>query len=423
MRIHGLMYACLGVAVATAALGACSAAGGGSGFKTTGSNTGGNSSGIGGDGSGGIGITVGTGSGGGNINPPCDSKDPNNDHDGDGFTVAQGDCNDCSGAMNPGAEDFPGNGVDEDCNGTPDDDPAACDGALDVQSNNATDGAKAIGLCKKAQGKGWGLVSAQYVTADGQPLDQVDPEGLGHGILSGFGPNVHPQEGKQLLALSSGTARQPTDPGYQSVTGYDKGYTTGAPPGYPKESPSCPGVMTGEPHDSAGLLVKIKSPSNAKSLKFNLNFYTYEWPNYICSEFNDFFVAIMTPTPSGQADGNISFDSQGNMISVNAGFLEVCGCAGGPPCQAGGKSFTCKLGNTELQGTGFDEDPFGMGNSAATGWLQTTTPIQQPGSDISLLFAIWDSGDGVLDSTVLIDNFAFDVNQGDTTTVPIGVPK
>jgi hypothetical protein len=430
MRINGLTYALFGIGLlGLATAGACSATKGTGEFQTSSTSGGGGDTTLssGTDGQGGLDLGVGGSSGSGPINPPCDFKDPSGDHDGDGFTVADGDCNDCSVAMNPGAQDFAGNGVDEDCDGTADNNPTACDSGLDVASNNATDGAKALGICKMATGKSWGLVSAQYVGADGQPLDNYDFEGLGHGLLKGFGPNVHPQEGKALLALSSGTARQPNDPGYQAVSGYDKGYTTSAPAGYPKESPACPGVSRGTPHDSAGLLVKVKSPTNAKSLKFNLNFYTYEWPGFICSTYNDFFVAMMTPVPKGQPDGNISFDTKGNLISVNAGFLEVCGCAsmGGPPCMTSGAPFACKLGSTQLQGTGFDQDDFGgpTENSAATGWLATTSPIQQPGSVISLLFAVWDSGDGILDSTILLDNFTFDVNGADTTTAPVEVPK
>ncbi len=174
------------------------------------------------------------------INPPCDFEDPSGDHDGDGFTVADGDCNDCSVAMNPGAQDFADNHVDEDCDGTADNNPTACDGALKVASSSALDGARALGLCKLAAGKSWGLISAQYVTADGQPLDGYDLDGVGHGILKGFGPNVHPQEGKALLALSSGTARQPSDPGYEAVSGYDKMYETGAPPATRRSRPPAP---------------------------------------------------------------------------------------------------------------------------------------------------------------------------------------
>jgi hypothetical protein len=161
--------------------------------------------------------------------------------------------------------------------------------------------------------------------------------------------------------------------------------------------------------------VTIKTPTNAKSFNFNLNFYTYEFPIYICSQYNDFFVAMLSPLPSGQVDGNISFDSQGNTISVNAGFLEVC-----YPQMAGNKNFPCLLGPSELAGTGFDSQPNG---SAATSWLQTTSPVASPGEEISLMFAIWDSGDGVLDSTVLLDNFAFEVEEAPTATVPIPEPK
>ncbi|MFT3775534.1 MAG: choice-of-anchor L domain-containing protein [Minicystis sp.] len=420
-----LLPACLLIG-ASAAVFACSATGGNTFPAGTNGVGGGNSgNGLGGDFSFTTGTGTSTGSGDDGIlhsTPPCSVTDPNADHDGDGFTIAQGDCNDCTAQMNPGAFDFPGNGVDEDCNGTPDDSPTNCDGNLAVGSNDAVDGAKALGLCKMAQGAGWGLVSARYATADNQPLSNFDPQGLGHGILTGFGPNVHPQEGHKILALSSGAARQPTDPGYQSVSGYDKGYgppDTVAPPGFPKESPSCPGVTTGAPHDSAALEVTIKVPSNAKSLAFNLDFYTYEYPDYICEQFNDFFVALLSPPPASLPDGNISFDAEGNLVSVNAGFLQVC-----HPTNAGGKTFTCPLGSSQLKGTGFDQDLFGgaTDNSAATGWLQTTAPVE-PGSTIKLRFATWDSGDGVLDSTVLLDNFTWDAKGGDTVTEPVGVPK
>jgi hypothetical protein len=379
-----------------------------------------------GTGGGDIGFTTGTSmSSGGNdgilkSTPPCNATDPNADLDGDGFTIAQGDCNDCTAQMNPGAFDYPGNGVDEDCNGKADDNPTDCDGNLAVDSSNPEDGAKAIGLCKKQNGASWGLINARWATSDNQPLSNFPNGDLGHGILNGFGPNVHPQEGKKMLALSSGTARQPSDPGYQSVGGFNKGYVNDAPPGFPKESPSCPpGSITGEPHDSAALEVKLKVPSNAKSLAFNLDFYTYEYPDWICSEFNDFFVALLNPPPASLPDGNISFDSQGNVISVNAGFLQVC-----HPTSAGGKSFPCPLGSGQLKGTGFDLDDFGLpsNNSAATGWLQTSAPVE-PGSIITLRFAVWDSSDGYLDSTVLIDNLTWDPKGGETVTAPIGVPK
>jgi len=45
----------------------------------------------------------------------CDPLDP--DMDGDGYTGSQGDCNDHSAAINPGAIDVCGDGIDQDCSG------------------------------------------------------------------------------------------------------------------------------------------------------------------------------------------------------------------------------------------------------------------------------------------------------------------
>lgn len=346
--------------------------------------------------------------------PDCSGADPAEDNDADGYTGSTGDCNDCTSLMNPEALDVAGNSIDEDCSGTADDTPTACDDALDVASNDAADAAKALDICKQSEGRGWGLLSARYVTADGQEPGQFGSEfPLGHGLLSAFGSLVSPQQGKRLLALSSGTARQPSDAGFASPGGFDKEYETGAPDGFPKESPACPGVTTGEPHDSIALELTLKAPKTAQSLKFNLNFYTFEYPVYICSKFNDFFVALLTPKPQGTPDANISFDAEGNLVSVNAGFLEVCTKVDAN--QTNGKVIACGKGPAELGGTGFDVGQ----NSAATGWLETVAPVETPGGEIKLRFAIWDSGDGDLDSTVLLDNFRFDNAPATTQTIPV----
>lgn len=299
-----------------------------------------------------------------------------------------------------------------------------CDGGLAIDGLDAMDGAKAIGLCKQALGTSWGVVSASYLTSHGAPLS--GRLALGTGILNGFGPAITPREGTQMLALSSGAARTPSDPGYEPPTGTEK--SNGEPHAWPtgftlQESPKCMGVSTGQPYDSAMLEVKVKTPSNAKSLSFNLDFYTYEFPRYMCTEFNDYFVALMTPAPAGAIQGNISFDAMGNFISVNAGFLKACD----PQTAINGEFFPCALGYGEILGTGYDapfnqDFPPAEGNdSAATSWLETVAPIDAPGSEITLRFAIWDSSDEILDSTTLIDNFRFSLDLVTTGTTP--VPK
>ena len=327
--------------------------------------------------------------------------DPNSDPDGDGYPLGV-DCNECDPNTNPGAYDVPGNNLDEDCSGIADDS-AACDTKLPITANDPFDAAKAIGLCKKSdESKGsWGVISAKWVKPDGVALTNFD----GVGILDKFGVNA-PQAGKSLLALSSGTARAPTDPGYEPID--NKKYTSGTPAGYPKESRACPRLKTGAAHDGVALELQIRVPASAHSISYQQNFFTSEYPTWICTEYNDFFVTMMDPKPAALSDGNIAFDQDGNPISVNNSLLQVCAVG-----TYKGKTFNCPLGTTALSDTGFEDH-------AATGWLTTSAPVE-PGSEITLRFAIWDSGDGILDSTVLLDDFKFGVDPADgTQTVPSG---
>jgi hypothetical protein len=125
----------------------------------------------------------------------------------------------------------------------------------------------------------------------------------------------------------------------------------------------------------------------------------------------------MSPPPADSLDGNISFDADGNLVSVNNSLLGVCN-----PSNAGGLNFTCPQGYGGIVGTGFDSNQsleFGIQGSGATGWLETSAPITAPGSEITLHFAVWDSGDGVLDSTTLLDNFKFEADETSTGTTPV----
>lgn len=352
----------------------------------------------------------------------CQFKD-DQDHDGDGYAWTEGDCNDCDPNVNPGAFDLVG-GVDgglpadEDCSGVVDDEPGPCDQGIAIDDEDAVNGARAIGLCRTADAnatgkqKTWGVLSAKYVSVDGAP--GMNP--LSHGVVPQFGA-ANPQEGQSMLVLSSGTARAPRQPGFQTPQGAAMGTKCKFPAGYPKQAPACPKVVTGDCFDPAALEVQIRVPTNAKALRFNLNFYTYEFPLYTCSKYNDYFVTLMSPVPAGgQSDGNISFDQDGNVISVNNSLLRVCKAQ-----TAGNKTFDCPLGTDLLQATGFEDDWSG-GPHAATGWLQTQVPVV-PGSIVTLRFAIWDSYDELLDSTVLLDRFEWAVEPALAATEPVPVPK
>ncbi|MCS6901765.1 MAG: choice-of-anchor L domain-containing protein, partial [Polyangiaceae bacterium] len=363
-----------------------------------------------------------SGSGGGGSGTVCNSK-PGDDKDADGFKFPE-DCNDCDPNVNPGALDLfnydeltgaplPANKqVDEDCDGTAVQvEKPICDTGLALAEADPIKGANAIDICQTttANSPKWGIISAQYVQLNGAALPNTNAANLGRGIMTAFGPNVDNQLGDNMLVLSSGTARIPGQPGYQSPNGFDKNYTTPNPTGFPVNSPSCPGINSGPLHDSIGLKLRLRAPTNAKSISFKFKFYTYEYPYYICSQYNDIFVAIMRDKDgkfiegANQQTGNISFDKQGNYLSVNAGFLEVCS-----PGTYGGKQFDCPLGTSELQGTGFE-------GHAATGWLQTNAPVK-PGEEFEIIFGISDAGDGILDSTVLLDSFEWSANEGKVQT-------
>lgn len=290
-----------------------------------------------------------------------------------------------------------------------------CDYGLDVAEADPVIAAAALGLCKRGSDSDWGLLAASWVQPDGKPPTGQTQYHLGHGLLEAFGTDVKPFAGERMLALSSGTARAPSDPGWRSPSGFDKGYSGNSPEGFPKESEACPGVLTGRPFDGVALELRLRAPKTAHSYTFRFNFFTYEWPDYICTPFNDFFVALVDPVPEGLADGNISFDQLGNPVSVNNAFLEACACTGGPPCWAPPeqpkKKFTCDLGALALEKTGFEA-------RAATGWLSTKAPVE-PGAEITLRLAVYDSGDGILDSTVLIDDFRW---LGDKSDLPQTVP-
>ena len=47
-----------------------------------------------------------------------------------------------------------------------------------------------------------------------------------------------------------------------------------------------------------------------------------------------------------------------------------------------------------------------------TSWLRTNAPVEHKGEVITMRFAVYDSGDGVLDTTTLIDNWRWIAKPG-----------
>lgn len=370
------------------------------------------------------------------------------DKDNDGWTVQDGDCNDCDLNVNPGAievvvTEAGSDGVvppptDEDCDGKIDNAPSACDDGFALDDVDPKNGARTIGLCQfttasptQKKEKTWGVIEARYVRADG--TTNAKP-GLQVGIQDTFGPNVHVQDGKRMLELSSGRARttgQPDVCQYNTCVTNDNGDNSvhGAPMGFPQSVPNCnqaPWI-----NDDIGLEVKLRAPTNATGYSFDFDFYSYEFPHYVCTAYNDQFVALVDPPPMGAINGNISFDSKTNPVSVNLAFFSVC-----DPANIGNFAHYCVLpdvcptppmpycpsGASQLEGTGFTV--FSTQDAGATSWLKSQAPVQG-GQELSIRFAIWDTGDVQFDSAVLIDNFQWVANGGNVSvsTDPIDTPK
>lgn len=330
---------------------------------------------------------------------------PDEDFDNDGFTVVEGDCNDCDANVNPGAievaitePDDMGmipEPADEDCDGLVDNVAPPCDAGLTLTDADPFSAAAAMGLCKVSSGvNDWGIVDAQYVRANGVPVTSA----VQHGLHPNFGPNITPLEGDRLLALSSGHSRIP---GQADACNSQTCLTSGAsaaPAGFPQDVPACPGLSN--IFDDIALEVTLRAPTNATGYAFSFDFYSFEYPEWVCTSYNDQFIALVDPPPMGAINGNISFDSLTNPVSVNIAFFEVCAEAG------------CTLGTAELAGTGFDA----WNDAGATSWLVTTAPVDG-GTELTIRFAIWDTGDQAYDSTTLLDNFRWIADGG---TVVVG---
>lgn len=361
------------------------------------------------------------------LGPACQTKeteakpgtDPNTgrfDTSGDKDAAAPRPC-----VKDPSFYDVPGDNCDNDADGTVDN-PETCDDTVDESAEGF---ARGLGICAKASVKGYGLVSAKF-TRGFNRTDEPMPEQ--HSLLTKFGNTIKPREGKHLGVLSTGFAQEfDGADGALFSDGRDwwgadpiKGNGT-APPGFPKGAEGCPQATA--VNDVIDLRLELKSPKNSSGFAFDFNFYSGEWPAFICSKFNDGFIAyVQAKSYKGGVGDNISFDVQNNPVSVNNGFFDRCtpdinlGCGSA----VAGKS-KCPGGPGELAGTGFGimGDACGQGQistrGGATGWLFSQAPIAAE-EQFTIDFIIWDTQDGILDSSILLDHFRWILGDVVTTT-------
>jgi hypothetical protein len=143
----------------------------------------------------------------------------------------------------------------------------------------------------------------------------------------------------------------------------------------------------GMANDYTEVRIEGDVPPDITSFSYAFAFFSAEYPWYYGSAFNDMYIAWLE---SELWTGNVSFDASGNPISLNAGFLDFKDDGGGLPEFAG----TC------------------MARHAGTRWLSTTVPVS-PGEPVTIVFAIFDLSDSIVDSYAFIDDFAWGCDGGD----------
>ena len=400
---------------------------------------------------------------------PCDSN--TTDCDGDGWLASEGDCCDKPGPcgsepklVNPGAIEVVGNGIDDNCNVLVDlfdtVDTQPCDVNLAANTTAGGDFAKAIGICRtttanpaQKKDKTWGLLDAQLVRADGTPLG----DHAGHSIRGKFGGSILPLNGSSIAVLSNGRAADATQTGPGPNGGAPAGNNVSyafipqsavnigscASPLCIKDwlgaanpplkaanqlpaAPNCGQIANPSgANDSVMLVLTLRAPTNARAFSFNSFFFSAEYPEYVCTPYNDQLIALVdtpngTPSPiPNPIDKNLMTFTQNNQkwpvainISSGTSVFSVCDAASMTMQCGGGKvsNLSCKSGASALAGTGFEKP--NVGNcliGGGTYWLTTAGNVI-PGDVVQLRIATWDVSDFIFDSTTLVDGFQWLAN-------------
>ena len=311
-----------------------------------------------------------------------------------------------------------------------------CDGGLASNDPNPASYAKSIDLCNTAsphppfRDQRWGVISAQLLLPDGTGT----PASEARSIRPAFGAaGNNPRFGSAMTVLSTGAAAAPgqTNPSHVNFEeSLDHVTVSGFPPDWYAahgntlpNAPGCPAAEAAVAEDPIMLQLRIRVPTNARSFSFSTRFFSSEYPEWVCSPYNDMYVVLLDSGFAGQpanpSDKNLAQYQSAvgaiplgvNLVQDNTGLFSACvngntGCASDVP-----GTYSACSSTTDLVGTGFDESTPGACDQnsllgGGTAWLTVRGNVV-PGEEIVLRFALWDTSDGIYDSLVLIDNFAW----------------
>ncbi len=351
----------------------------------------------------------------------------------------------CAWSFPPTGFEVVDNGLDDDCDGETDEAPASCDNGLPSSSSDPLQYGAAMNICQSTTEAGheWGIVESSFTLASGAGT----PAAASRSIRSAFGGGIGPRDGVAMAILSTGTAAAPgqINPSHVAFQiGLDTGTSSAAPAAWLAAnggvfpSPAgCPAAIDIAAFNPVMLTFRIRAPGNARSFGLSAAFLSSEYPEWVCSVFNDFLVLLLDSqfvgAPANPADKNLAiYHTPGGDIpvGVNLAFGDTglfTQCLNGPTgCASGAVPATTSSCTTTagLAGTGMDvANPPGVGgepgwcgasnlSGGGTGWLQIRGNVV-PGENFTLRIAIWDTGDGLYDSIVLLDDFRWSTDPAE----------
>ncbi len=141
--------------------------------------------------------------------------------------------------------------------------------------------------------------------------------------------------------------------------------------------------------DAVALTVTFTTDATIDGLSFKFIFGSEEFPEWVGSPFNDAFAAFLNGS-------NISFDSDGNLISVNNNFFQINNNLNFDP------GHPALVGKTEAN--------LPLEYDGLTTYLVTSKALT-PGTH-TLKFVVADASDSILDSAVFLSDFKFALEGG-----------
>jgi hypothetical protein len=209
-------------------------------------------------------------------------------------------------------------------------------------------------------------------------------------VVADWGIKIAPRAGGNMVALSTGIAADQRDPGFTHRQGGTR-WNVFAPDAPPQPPDGC--APTQDIYDLTEIRVVLRAPLNATGFSFDYNYLSTEYPDWLCSQFADAFLALVD---SAAFTGNIAFDAEGRYATTNGAFFAA----------------PLTLSKSLLAGTGLQN------GGGATMWIPARAPVVG-GDTVTLRFVIYDGGDDAYDSHVLLDNFTWTLADPASTSLTV----